>query len=63
MKKMPAVRVRIAYGPYRVGQILYPTGLLRDQLLGRGLVELVNEASPTVVEPPKPRRRRTAANA
>ena len=35
-----------AFGPYRVGDMLQPTGLYRDVLLRRGLIEEVKEEAP-----------------
>ena len=37
-------RVLAAYGPYVKGALIQPTGLYRDMLLRRGLIEEVKEA-------------------
>lgn len=50
--------VILAYGTYRVGQIIEPTGLTRDDLLGRGLIRAVAELPPTVEPEPKLRRKK-----
>lgn len=42
-------RVILAYGTYSVGDVVYPTGLLRDQLLRAGLIEPIQE--PIAEEP------------
>lgn len=36
-------RVKQAYGPYRKGDLIHPTGLYRDVLLNRGLIEEVKD--------------------
>jgi hypothetical protein len=45
-----ACRVRVAFGSYRVGDVIYPTGVYRDQLRARGLIEI--EAAPVVEAAP-----------
>lgn len=32
-------RVKLAYGPYQKGAIIEPTGVYRDMLLSKGLIE------------------------
>lgn len=34
-------RVKLAYGPYQKGAIIEPTGIYRDMLLSKGLIEPV----------------------
>lgn len=36
-------KARIAFGPYRVGDKLQPTGMYRDTLVKRGLIEEVQD--------------------
>ena len=38
--------VIVAYGPYRVGDKIQPTGLYRDALLRRGLIKEIKEVPP-----------------
>jgi len=40
---MKAFRVRVAYGPYVKGQIIQPTGMYRQLLLSRQLIEEVKD--------------------
>lgn len=50
MKPIPKYRVRLAFDFYRVGQVLQPTGLWRDHLLGNGFIEPITEqAEPDVL--------------
>lgn len=35
--------VKVAHGPYRVGDKIQPTGMYRDVLLRRGLIEEVKD--------------------
>lgn len=52
-------RVKKAYGVYRVGEIIYPTGVLRSDLLAADLIEPVIGV-PVVeraVAPPMDRKR------
>lgn len=42
----PWYRARIAFGNFVKGQLLQPTGLYKDQLLHRGMIELVEAAVP-----------------
>lgn len=63
MSSRKAVRVRVAFQNYSVGDIFYPTGIYRDELIGRGLVERAEEHDkdkPKVK--PKPRTKNTRRN-
>ena len=63
-------RVVLAYESYRVGDYIWPTGLLRDNLKSRGYIVLdevpvaaeapteVESQPPAIVDPPKRTRRR-----
>jgi hypothetical protein len=61
------VRVIRAYENRRVGQVFYPTGLLRDALVRKGLVERVQppaeeslaEEAPLLDRALRPARRRS----
>jgi len=54
MTKTPIkVRVKLAFGNYRVGDILEPAALYRDELLARGFVEVV-KAAPETAQAPAP---------
>ncbi len=48
MKTLPKVRFVVAWGQYRKGDIIQPTGVFRDELLRGRLVELVQEQPATV---------------
>jgi hypothetical protein len=39
-----ACRIKVAFGGYRVGQTIYPTGVYRDQLKQCGFIELIPDA-------------------
>jgi hypothetical protein len=52
MKTLRPYRVKSAYGVYRKGDIIYPTGMLRDELIMCGRIEPVPE--PVVVPEPAP---------
>lgn len=39
-------RVLQAYGPYVKGQLIQPTGMYRDVLVRRGVIEEVKDAAP-----------------
>lgn len=56
MKELPKYRVIRAYGTFRKGQIIQPTGMLRDELIFARVIEkVVEEKKPEpVVEPPAP---------
>lgn len=45
-----------AYGPYRVGDRIQPTGLYRDQLLRRGVIKEVVTAAAPEAEAPEAQR-------
>ncbi len=49
------VRIVRAYGEYSVGQIIFPTGLMRSHLVGGGWCEPVKPQA--VVEEPKKKPR------
>lgn len=50
-------RARVAFGPYRVGDKLQPTGLYRDVLLKRGVIEEVkDEPAPQRIAAPETNR-------
>lgn len=36
-------RVKVAYGPYRVGDLIQPTGIFRDVLMRKGVIEEVKD--------------------
>ena len=64
----PACRVVRAYGAFEVGAIIRPTAAFREELIRRGLVELVGEeasgggvetATAPTPEPATTRRRRS----
>lgn len=51
--------VILAFGEYRVGQIIEPVGLWRGDLLARGYIRPVEVASPEKIDPePKVRRKK-----
>ena len=53
MKELKKYRVKRAYGMLRVGDIVTPTGMRRDELKNYGFIEAVPDAP--VVEPdPEP---------
>lgn len=59
MNTLKPVKVRIAFGSYKVGDIINPTALYRDSLMARGLVEKIEEpAQPVVDESPRIARAR-----
>ena len=39
-------RFKLAWKHYRVGEIIQPSGALRDWLVGNGYVEVIEEPSP-----------------
>lgn len=39
-------RVKLAYGPYQKGAIVEPTGVYRDMLLSKGIIEPMPVAAP-----------------
>ena len=47
---MKKFRVIKAYGMYKVGDIIYPTGIMRDNLVAGGWAERVDEPEPRAVE-------------
>ena len=47
---MKAFRVIRVYGFYKLGDIIYPTGITRCHLLSGGWIEPVAEPEPRVVE-------------
>lgn len=49
-------KVIVAYGPYRVGDKIQPTGMYRDVLLKRGLIQEV------IDEPEEKREAKVEAN-
>ena len=56
MKELPKVRVIRAFGQFRVGAVIQPTGLYRDSLIAAGLVEMikpqqVGEVVASIVQP------------
>lgn len=56
MKELKKYRVKSAYGMYRKGDIIQPTGMLRDELIMSGRIELVVEPEPApavVVDEPE----------
>lgn len=63
--------VKVAYGGYRKGAVIYPSAMLRDQLLRSGYIEIVPEPAQSdfanevqTTEPPREtatRRRRSTA--
>ena len=66
-KELPAVRVKVAFGFYRVGNVFRPPAMLRGMLLRRGVVELVDgpfppirDVAPVERAPTKPRRAKVA---
>lgn len=59
MNTLKPVKVRIAFGSYKVGDIINPTALYRDSLLARGLVEKIEEPqTPAIEEQPRIARAR-----
>lgn len=50
-RKRPIKQFRViqAFGPYRKGDVVQPTGMYRDVLAKRGLIEEVQDAPPAVV--------------
>ena len=58
MKELKKYRVKRAYGMLRVGDIVTPTGMRRDELKNYGFIEAVPDApapAPVVAEPePEP---------
>lgn len=54
MKELKKYRVKSAYGMYRKGDIIQPTGMLRDELIMSGRIELVVEPEPAPVAAPEP---------
>jgi hypothetical protein len=46
MKTLKPYRVKSAYSVYRKGDIIYPTGMLRDELIMCGRIEPVPEPEP-----------------
>jgi len=57
--EMPRYRVKVAFRFYRVGDVIQPPAMLRNDLLRRGWVEpVVDEGPVPEVEPEKPKRRR-----
>lgn len=46
MKELQKYRVIRAYGPYRVGDIIQPTGMLRDELRACGRITKVEDEPP-----------------
>ena len=52
MKELQKYRVIRAYGPYRVGDIIQPTGMLRDELRACGRIEKYEEPVAAVVPEP-----------
>jgi hypothetical protein len=50
MKTLKPYRVKSAYSVYRKGDIIFPTGMLRDELIMCGRIEPV----PVVVPEPEP---------
>lgn len=62
------VRVIRAYENKRVGQVLYPPGLLRDALVRRGFVERIKSSNSSAEAghddlPAKPKKRASADKA
>lgn len=54
MKVQRPYRVKSAYGVYRKGDIIFPTGMLRDELIMCGRIEPVPEPEPAAVVAPEP---------
>lgn len=52
-------RVLQAYGPYSKGAIIQPTGILRQALLQRKLIEEVLEDPEIIIPPPVEEKRST----
>lgn len=53
MGTLKKYRFRLAWQNYRVGQVIEPTGTVRDWLLAHGYIEPVAEPVPERVEPPE----------
>ena len=51
---MKKYRVKSAYGIYRKGDIITPTGMLRDELLMCGRIEAMPEPAPAPEPVPEP---------
>ncbi len=51
MSPQRAYRIKLAFDSFSVGQIIYPTGLWRGELLSKGFIE---EHDPTKAEEPPP---------
>ena len=58
-KELPEVRVKVAFGFYKVGACFRPPAMLRGMLLNRGVIEMV-DADPLPVKPTKARRVKVA---
>ena len=54
MKELQKYRVVRAYGPYRVGDIIQPTGMLRDELRACGRIVKHDEPAPATTPEPEP---------
>lgn len=54
MKELQKYRVIRAYGPYRVGDIIQPTGMLRDELRACGRIEKYEELPAEPAPPVEP---------
>lgn len=42
---LKSVRFKLAWGNYRVGQVITPNGTLRDFLVGNGYADVVDDVS------------------
>jgi hypothetical protein len=51
VKPIPRFKIVRAYGYYSVGQIIEPTGMLRDGLIAGGYIEPVREQRETTIAP------------
>lgn len=59
MSALPNYRVIVAFDNYRVGDLIQPTGLLRERLLQIRFIEPA-APKPALIQPPPPRRTRHA---
>lgn len=45
-KQSPKCRIKVAYSTFRVGEIIQPGAMLRNDLLRRGWIEVMEEEQP-----------------
>ena len=66
VRPLKQYRFKLAYGPYLKGSVVQMTGLWRDVLLGKGIIEEVREEQPepaALLTAPPPARQEPVSDA